>query len=87
MKIQVLCFVLLLTGCTTVWVRPGATQQDFAQDKYQCMNESERNVVIGASGSQGFVGAAVGGMAFGAAMAQKARFDSCMEAHGWVVRK
>lgn len=31
--------VLLLTGCA-VWHKPGATQQDFNQDKYQCERES-----------------------------------------------
>ena len=31
---------IVLTGCATNWSKPGATQQSFSQDKYQCLQQS-----------------------------------------------
>ena len=52
--IAILCLVML-AGCTVVWDKPGATQQDYAKDSYDC----ERDVrmsggVPGSLGAESF---------------------------------
>ena len=91
MKIAIVSFAfftVFIAGCAaTTWVRPGANTLDFAQDKYQCQNEAERPSGFAASGNQNFViGAALGNI-IGQAAANQARYNSCMEAHGWVAQR
>jgi hypothetical protein len=59
------------SGCAgpTLWDKPGATQQDYSADSYECEK------VVRLSGYYG------GGL-IGAANA-KGFFDRCMYAHGW----
>ena len=39
--------LLLLTGCHQgVWVKPGATQQNFDMDKYACMQEAMQGAPV-----------------------------------------
>ncbi len=36
MKYLLIFLALLLSGCTTVWLKDGATMANFANDKQQC---------------------------------------------------
>ena len=59
-----------LNGCAqTVWLKPGASQQDFASDRYSC----ERDVR-----QSGYYGGGLMG-----AINMENFFNQCMGAHGW----
>lgn len=87
MKRLVLC--LLLTGCVynqSAWIRPGVTKQEFAQDKYVCMQEAtiQTSVTVNVGDDQpsGFWGGVV--KARGNQPRRDAElFQACMEAHGY----
>jgi len=67
---------ILLAACQTQWSKAGASQQDFAQDKYQCLQESQQ-----ASSSayiNPYYGAAKGG-----SVTNRNLYNSCMEARGY----
>jgi hypothetical protein len=47
MKASCFAIVLALTGCAALnfgWYKPGVSQQEFAQDKFACMNGSQMQV-------------------------------------------
>ena len=59
-----------LNGCAqSVWLKPGASQQDFASDRYSC----ERDVR-----QSGYYGTGLMG-----AINMENFFNQCMGAHGW----
>ena len=69
-------FVLLVGCARSVWVKPGASQQDFATDKYECLQQSQQphayvNAYGGASGS----------------VTNAELFNSCMNARGWYLQR
>jgi hypothetical protein len=74
MKISILATILglgaILSGCASpTWDKPGATQQDFAQDSYACEKDMRQSGyygggIIGVINANGFE-------------------DRCMVAHGW----
>jgi len=67
--------VILLAACQTTWYRAGATT-DFAQDKYQCLQESQQqssNTYINK-----YYGAAESG-----SVTNTYLLNSCLEARGW----
>lgn len=76
---------VLLCGCatTTLWDKPGATQQDFAQDRYRCQQETASSGNYTAAGSLMFIAIAQSQ----ARKNQQAMFSSCMEAAGYVAEK
>lgn len=39
MRLAVLAIALLLSGCASGWSKVGATENEFAQDRYQCQME------------------------------------------------
>lgn len=95
MKRLVLC--LLLTGCVydqPAWVRPGATKQEFAQDKYVCMKEATKppqpsvTVNVGDDQPVGFWGGFVEARG-NQPQRDTVLFKACMEAQGyeWGTRK
>jgi hypothetical protein len=58
------------SGCArTVWNKPGATQQDFAADAYNCERDARQSGYFG----RGILGAAN----------FQAFEERCMVAHGW----
>jgi hypothetical protein len=78
--------VLLLAGCASnTWTKPGASQEDFARDKWQCLSYAG----VGAPPSQITYNpnAFAQGYNQGAALAAGARqnniFRACMFDHGW----
>lgn len=70
----VLALGVSLAGCAqVVWDKPGATQQDFAKDSYECERDMRQ-------------GGYYGGGIIGAINAQE--FEGrCMNARGWVARQ
>ena len=65
-----------LTGCAamnTGWYKPGMSQQEFAQDKYECMSGSQMQ----ASGA--YVNA-YGGAASSGTTTNMPLFQACMQA-------
>jgi hypothetical protein len=63
--------VLLIAGCAeqAVWVKPGATEQDFAQDTYECERDMRQS---------GYFGTGI----YGAINAREFT-ERCMVARGW----
>jgi hypothetical protein len=70
-------WLLFFIGCAPqqkVWVKPGATTQDFSQDKYRCLQEANR---------KGYSGNAYGYS--GGDYVNLGIFNACMEAAGWAL--
>lgn len=67
---------VLLFGCAPVWVKPGASQNDFAQDKYSCLQQSQQRV------SGAYVNA-YGGVASDKPVTNEGLFNACMQSRGW----
>jgi hypothetical protein len=71
---------LLLSGCVLpTWNKPDGTQQEFAQDKYQCLSAAQQQ-----QGSA--VVNSAGGYANQGAVTNPYLFSSCMNAHGWYLQ-
>lgn len=69
--------LISLTGCAQkLWVKPGASQNDFASDKYACMQESQQQQSSAAVN-------AYGGAAQSGTVTNVYLFNSCMNAKGW----
>ncbi len=69
-----------LCGCAALqmgWYKPGATQADFAQDKYSCMESSQERV------SGAYVNP-YGGAASSETATNIPLFQACMEARGYI---
>lgn len=69
-------FLVLLTGCSNPWTKPGASQQAFGADRSACLDEAQRpggpvyvNPFTGFFEQQGHTDRRV--------------FDACMVEHGW----
>lgn len=72
---------VLAAGCAQpVWVKPGASQNDFANDRYTCMQESQQRVG-GAFVNQ------FGGSATNTVVTNGNLFGSCMNAKGWYLTR
>ncbi len=75
-----LCAVTLCACSTPVWVKPGATQSDFAHDKYGCMQQSQQGA------STAFVNQ-YGGSANSGMITNQNLFSACMNAQGWSLQR
>lgn len=65
---------LVLGGCAqTIWLKPGASQQDFVSDQYSCNRDTHQSGHFG----EGLIGA----------INMQEFYDSCMNAHGWYAQK
>jgi len=66
--------LIALSGCVrTVWVKEGATPQDYNRESYECEKDARQ--------SQYFGGGIVGAINFN-------EFENkCMVAHGWTATK
>ncbi len=72
--------VISLAGCAQqLWVKPGASQNDFASDRYACLQESQQQ------GSSARVNA-YGGAAESGSYTNQGLFISCMTAKGWAMQ-
>jgi hypothetical protein len=67
-------------GPVTVWVKPGASQSDFAQARYNCMQQSQQRV------STAFVNQ-YGGAANNSVITNQNLFGACMNAQGWSLQQ
>jgi len=70
------CGLVLLTGCSGAWMKPAASQQEFGEDRSECLREAERpggsvfiNPLTGTPGQEGHT--------------DSHRFHACMVEHGW----
>lgn len=72
---------VLAAGCAQpVWVKPGASQNDFAGDRYACMQDSQQRV-------GGAVVNQFGGSATNTVVTNGNLFGSCMNAKGWYLTR
>jgi hypothetical protein len=73
---------LLLAGCggRRVWNKPGSTRQEFSQDKYECMQQSQNRV------SRAYVDP-YGGSASSRTATNVPLFNACMEARGYSLER
>ncbi|OUL98803.1 hypothetical protein [Variovorax sp. JS1663] len=72
---------VLAAGCAQpVWVKPGASQNDFASDRYTCMQDSQQRV-------GGAVVNQFGGSATNTVVTNGNLFGSCMNAKGWYLTR
>ncbi|MGH7002277.1 MAG: hypothetical protein ACREEA_12310, partial [Stellaceae bacterium] len=72
------CAPIVLAGCGNGWVKPGASQQDFGEDRSACLKEAQR------PGGSVFVNPFTG--VFGQESRTDSRvFNACMNEHGWSI--
>jgi predicted aspartyl protease len=74
---------LALSACAasqTIWLKPGATHDEFAKDRYSCMQQSQQRV------STTFVNE-YGGSSSNRAITNARLFSACMSANGWTLEK
>lgn len=87
--------ILQLSGCAllnlpdnSTWVKPGATDQDFARDKYQCKRESQQAYSSSSIGGSSW---ATPGMGMGQLSGDSSSgvrtnwtlYKECLQARGW----
>ena len=79
-RLVIFISVILLVACETTptyyWVKNGASVQDYNQNNYQCLQESQQqssNAYIGTSYSEASSGTVTNWLLY----------DSCMKARGW----
>lgn len=70
------CGVVLLAGCGSEWVKPGASQQQFGEDRSACIDAAQRP-----SGPV-FINPLTGLLGHGS-YTDSRRYDACMVEHGW----
>lgn len=82
MKFRV-SFVLisfLLSACTPmVWNKPGASQDDFSKDRYECLQQSQQRSAGASINRAGLV-------ASDNVITNAELFRACMNAHGWYLQ-
>jgi hypothetical protein len=73
-------FALAVCACAAQksWIKPGANDADFAQDKYGCMQQSQQRV------SNAFVNQ-YGGAANNSVITNGDLFGACMNSRGWTL--
>lgn len=72
--------ILLVAGCSQpLWVKPGASQQDFGVDKYQCMQQAQQRV-------SGTYVNAYGGASSNKVITNEGLFNACMNSKGWTLQ-
>ena len=70
------CGLVFLTGCGSSWVKPGASRQEFAEDRSACFQEAERP-------SGPLYGNPFTGFFEHGSYTDSHRFNACMVEHGW----
>ncbi len=83
-----LILMALAGGCAALnvgWYKPGVSQQEFAQDKYQCMASSQMNVSqASVNGSATPSYGSINGGAAAYTTTNTPLFSACMQARGYV---
>lgn len=74
--IAILCVMATLYGCQNVWVKPGASTNEFNSDKYVCLQQSQQQ-------SGRAVVDQYGGAASTKVVTNDYLFTTCMNARGW----
>jgi hypothetical protein len=78
-RIAVASSIILLSACAAnnnVWVKPGASQTEFASQRYACMQQSQQRV------SSAYVNQ-YGGSSDSRVTTNNPLFGACMNAQGW----
>jgi hypothetical protein len=89
MKTLFICVLsIVVTGCAQVWCKPDASQQEFAQTKYECLSGNMHpytNIAVGSAAAAGQYGAAAAsGVSVNSGMAVNPyMFRACMEGSGY----
>lgn len=77
LRASITLLALFLAACAPMtWNKPGASQNDFSQDRYACMQQAQQPV-------SGAVVNAYGGAASSQVVTNGNLFSSCMNAKGW----
>lgn len=81
-KTALLFSCAILSACSTqkYWVKPGASDNDFAKDRYSCLQESQQRV--GASSFNAYGGGSVSKV-----VTNDQLFSACMSAKGWNIQE
>lgn len=74
----ILVSLFVLSGCAKVWVKPGASTDDFNRDKYACLQQSQQQVSVLALGK--YSGYGQSGQETNAML-----YNSCMNSRGWTL--
>lgn len=70
----------ILAGCAKpLWLKPGASQEDFGRDKYECMQHSQQRV-------SGTYVNAYGGASTNKIITNEGLFNACMNSKGWTLQ-
>jgi hypothetical protein len=78
-KLMFIMLLFLFAGCAhnnNVWVKPGASTNEFNVDKYDCLQQSQQK-------SSGAFVNQYGGFANSGSITNVGLFNSCMNAKGW----
>jgi hypothetical protein len=77
-KLMFIMLLFLFAGCAhnNVWVKPGASTNEFNVDKYDCMQQSQQE-------SSGAFVNPYGGVARSGSITNWNLYNSCMNAKGW----
>ena len=81
--IAVVPATLVLFGCAaqpTTWMKPGLTQEEFAKDRYSCMQQSQQRVSVAFANQYG-------GSASNHEITNANLFNACMNAQGYTLQK
>jgi hypothetical protein len=79
--LTVLCVLLVVAGCSKrVWVKSGATEQEFAEDRYICLQQAQQKT---SSSYANAYGRSASTMAYTDHML----FDACMNARGYRLQR
>lgn len=70
------CLALCACAPQSMWIKPGSAADDFSNDKYACMQQSQQ------PNSSAYVGR-YGGSASSGMITNGNLFGACMNAHGW----
>ena len=68
--------LIFLAGCSSGWVKPGASQQDFGEDRSTCLQQAERP-----SGPV-YINPFTGFFEHGS-YTNSRLYNACMVEHGW----
>lgn len=86
-----IAFALLLSGCSTHFVKPGASSTDFEQDKRECEYEALKYGYVQSTyhGGGGYGSAIGAGIGEGIAQAMRNReiMMKCLQIKGWSVAR
>ena len=77
-KLFLVALAVGVVGCAKVWVKPGASTDDFNKDKFECMQQSQHQVSTVAVGKYSAFGQSGQETNIGL-------YSSCMNARGWAL--